>query len=170
MSVDPYSNCPCGSGKKLKFCCTDLYADLEKVQRMIEGDQPRAAIKHIEQTLERDPGRGSLLDLKATLELSLKDFDEASKTIDRFLEADPQNPAAHAQRAILAATNGDVDGAVDHLQHAMQQVTDSLPARVLQAIGAVGQALLISGNLIAARAHYGSTRGSRARKTPPRCR
>ena len=36
--------CPCGSGKKLKFCCSDLVGDIEKIHRMIEGDQPRAAV------------------------------------------------------------------------------------------------------------------------------
>ena len=67
MAVDPYAPCPCGSGKKLKFCCTDLIGDIEKIHRMIEGDQPRAALQHVEQTLAKHPRRASLLDLKATL-------------------------------------------------------------------------------------------------------
>ncbi|CAN0377183.1 unnamed protein product, partial [Ectocarpus sp. 4 AP-2014] len=41
----------------------------------------------------------------------------------------------------------------DHLQSSLELVTESIPARVLQAIGAVGQALLSDGDLIAARSH-----------------
>ncbi len=153
MSVDPYSLCPCGSGKKLKFCCTDLFHDIEKIQRMLEGDQPRAALNHISQTLKKSPGRGSLLDMKAMIELSLEELDEARATIDQFKEADPLNPAAHAQAALLAAALEEEDAAVKALQDALELLAEEMPARVLQAIGSVGQVLLVAGNLIAARAH-----------------
>ena len=56
MAVDPYALCPCGSGKKLKFCCSDLVGEIEKIHRMIEGEQPRAALRHVEQTLATSPG------------------------------------------------------------------------------------------------------------------
>ncbi len=81
MPVDPYAICPCGSGKKLKFCCSDLVGEIEKIHRMIEGEQPRAALRHVNQTLAAHPGRASLLDLKATLELSLDELDAARETI-----------------------------------------------------------------------------------------
>ncbi|MEO1495864.1 MAG: SEC-C domain-containing protein [Planctomycetota bacterium] len=152
MAIDPYGNCPCGSGKKLKFCCGDLAADLDKVQRMLEGDQPRAALKHLDQVLAKSPRRGSLLDIKATIELSLDEREAASATIQRYLEAEPTNPAAHALAATLAAAEGG-QAAVGPLQDAMELLTDSMPRRVQQAIGAVGHALMIDGSLVAARAH-----------------
>ena len=83
MPVDPYAICPCGSGKKLKFCCSDLVGEIEKIHRMIEGEQPRAALRHVDQTLATHPGRASLLDLKATLELSLGEIDTALLTLAR---------------------------------------------------------------------------------------
>lgn len=164
MAVDPYAPCPCGSGKKLKFCCSDLVGEIEKVQRMLEGDQPRAALAHLEKTLAKSPGRASLLDLKASIEMSLGEWERAEQTVERHLQADPNNPSAHAQAAILAASIGgdpatspDADPpsrkAVAALQDTLELVTESIPARVLQAIGAVGQALLADGDLIAARAH-----------------
>lgn len=165
MSVDPYAPCPCGSGKKLKFCCSDLFGEIDKVHRMLEGDQPRAALAHLENTLAKSPGRPTLLDLKATIELSLGELEAAAATVGEYVRVDPQNPSAHAQAAILAASDpsqDDLDApgadsparrAVGCLQDAMELITDEMPSRVLQAIGAVGQALLSSGDLIAARAH-----------------
>lgn len=152
MAIDPYSNCPCGSGKKLKFCCGDLAADLDKVQRMLEGDQPRAALKHLDQVLAKSPGRGSLLDIKASIELSLDEREVAADTIQKYLDAEPENPAAHALAATLAAAEGG-SGAVDALQEALERIGDRIPRRVMQAIGAVGHALMIDGSLVAARAH-----------------
>ncbi|MGL4512219.1 MAG: hypothetical protein ACRCT8_03955 [Lacipirellulaceae bacterium] len=153
MAVDLYSLCPCGSGKKLKFCCADLAPEIDKVYRMIEGDQPRAALRHVEQTLARAPGRASLLDLKAVLELSLGDNDQAAATIAELIRVDPDNPSAHAQGAMLAAESGDPRGAVDRLQDALERVGDTIPVRVLESVGAVGQTLLSAGSLVAARAH-----------------
>jgi tetratricopeptide (TPR) repeat protein len=153
MAVDLYSLCPCGSGKKLKFCCGDLAAEIDKAYRMIEGDQPRAALRHVEQTLAKAPGRASLLDLKAVLELSLGEHANAAKTIDELIRVDPENPSAHAQGAILASELGDPRGSVERLQDALERVADSIPVRVLEAVGSVGQGLLSDGNLVAARAH-----------------
>ena len=30
MATDPYASCPCGSGKKFKWCCAPYYAQVEK--------------------------------------------------------------------------------------------------------------------------------------------
>jgi len=153
MAVDPYSLCPCGSGKKLKFCCSDLVHEIEKIHQMMEGDQPRAALQHVEQTLAKHPGRESLLDLKAMLELSLDQLDAAAETIEALIESAPNNPAAHAQQAVLVASREGGRAAVVPLQQAMVLVGNDMPQRVLEAIGTVAQALLVEGNIIAARAH-----------------
>ncbi|MEM1305590.1 MAG: hypothetical protein AAGG46_11870, partial [Planctomycetota bacterium] len=153
MAVDPYAMCPCGNGKKLKFCCADLVTDIEKIQRMIEGDQPRAALQHAAKTLAKHPGRSPLLDLKAKIELSLGELDDAQATIAEFLQSDSNNPAAYAQDAMLQASLKGAREGVLPLQRALTLVEQTMPRRVLEAIGAVGQALLMEGNIIAARAH-----------------
>ena len=118
MAIDPYSPCPCGSGKKLKFCCADLAADIEKITKLVAGEQPHAALKHVETLLAKQPDRASLLDIKAMIELSLNDLDAAQKTLEHFLKVAPENAAAHAQWALLAASQGDVAAAVSRLQDA----------------------------------------------------
>jgi hypothetical protein len=153
MAVDPYAPCPCGSGKKLKFCCGDLVGEIEKIHRMIEGDQPRAALRHAEQTLAKYPRRASLLDLKATLELALGETDAARATIDEFLKAEPENPSGHACRAMLLATTEGGRSAVAALQRGLALVDREMPQRVFEAIGVVGRALLTEGHIVAAQAH-----------------
>jgi len=153
MAVDPYASCPCGSGKKVKFCCSDLVGDIEKIHRMIEGDQPRAALRHAEQTLAKHPGRASLLDLKASLELALGETEAARSTIDEFLRADPQNSSAYACQAMLLASAEGGHAAVVPLQRALALVERDMPQRVFEAIGVVGRALLAEGHIVAAQAH-----------------
>lgn len=153
MALDPYSPCPCGSGKKLKFCCADVAADIEKVHKMMAGEQPHAALKHVEKLLEKQPDRASLLDLRASLELSLHEFDLAQKTIDHFVAKHPKNPAAHAQKAVLLAATHAGTAAIGTLQDALELLDSDMPLRVFEAIGAVGHALLLEGELISARGH-----------------
>jgi hypothetical protein len=153
MAVDPYAMCPCGSGKKLKFCCSDLVGEIEKIHRMIEGEQPRAALRHVEQTLASYPGRASLLDLKATLELSLGEIDAARETIKDFVAANADSPTAHACQALLLAEERESQPAIESLQKALALVDREMPLRVYEALGAVGGALLESGHILAAQAH-----------------
>ena len=100
MAVEPYAPCPCGSGKKLKFCCADLAADIERIEKLASGDQPHAALQHVEKLLAKEPDRASLLDMKAMLELSLHEFEAAERTLQHFLAKHPQNPSAHALAAM----------------------------------------------------------------------
>ncbi len=153
MAVDPYAICPCGSGKKLKFCCSDLVGEIEKIHRMIEGEQPRAALRHVEQTLATHPGRASLLDLKATLELSLGEIDAARETIAEFVAANQDSPTAHACHALLLAELRESRPAIEALQKALALVDHEMPLRVYEALGAVGGALLEAGHILAAQAH-----------------
>ncbi|MBX3426444.1 MAG: hypothetical protein KF688_12250 [Pirellulales bacterium] len=153
MSVDPYAPCPCGSGKKLKFCCSDLVHEIEKIDKLIHADQPRAALARCEQLLTKEPNRASLLDLAAMLKLSLEDVDGAAAIVQTFLAAHPDSPTAHAQAALVATAREDAATAVGELQSAFEHCGNDLPQRVFEAIGAVGHALLLAGDLVAARAH-----------------
>src|SRR5262245_26739529 len=153
MPVDPYAFCLCGSGKKLKFCCGDLAGEIEKIHRMIEGDQPRAALRHVEQALAKNPGRASLLDLKSALELSLGEIDAARVTVNEFVTKNPDSATAHACQALLLAETGDAPAAAHSLQRAIELIDQDMPQRVLEAIGIVGRALLSTGHVVAAQAH-----------------
>ena len=153
MAIDPYALCPCGSGKKLKFCCSDVVGEIEKIHRMIEGDQPRAALRHAEQTLATHDNGPSLLDLKASLELSLGEMDAARQTIGRFMAAHPDSPTANACQALLQADTQQARAAAASLQRALSLVERDMPQRVFEAIGAVGGALLAAGHVVAAQAH-----------------
>ncbi len=153
MAVDPYAMCPCGSGKKLKFCCSDLVGEIEKIHRMIEGEQPRAALRYAEQTLATHPNRASVLDLKASLEMSLGEMEAARKTVAQFVATNRDSATAYACEAIMLAEDDKPREAVDSLQRALALVEREMPLRVFEAFGAVGGALLEAGHVLGAQAH-----------------
>jgi hypothetical protein len=153
MPIDPYSPCPGGTGKKIKFCCSDLGTELDKIQRMLEGDQRAACLDHIRQTESKYPDRACLLSIKAMLQAQMGDHNGADQTVARFVEKHPDNPVALAERATLVAREQGGAAAIPSLQDALDRCSDQIPAQVYDAIGLVAQALIAQNHLFAARAH-----------------
>jgi hypothetical protein len=95
MQVDAYQYCPCGSGKKIKFCkCADNFKDLDKIDRMISGGQLVAALDRINQLLQTNASAAWLLALKAQILFQLKEFEALSETANRFWRLKPDNQLA----------------------------------------------------------------------------
>ena len=105
MSLDAYSLCPGGTGKKIKFCCGDFLAELQKIDRMLEGEQYLACLKHVDRLLEQEPGRdrACLLATKCVLLRATDQVEAARATAAAFLVKYPENQVALAEMAILAA-------------------------------------------------------------------
>ena len=154
MAIDPYGPCPCGSGKKIKFCCGDLAADIERVVRMISGEQRIAAMGVLNRLLEKYPDRIALLDLKSGLAMSLEQTEDAEDAIGRILAVQPQNPHALARRAIFLARAEQSHEAVASLQEAVGPLQGEIPHAVLEAFLHVGLSLHRAGHILAAKAHF----------------
>jgi hypothetical protein len=153
MPIDPYTSCPGGTGKKIKFCCSDLLTELDKIQRMIEGDQRAACLDHIEAIEAKYPDRACLLSIKTMLEAQTGQDAKADATLARFVEKYPDNPVALAEKATLKASQEGGIAAIGLLQDALEKCTEQLPTQVYDAIGLIAQALIADNQLIASRAH-----------------
>jgi hypothetical protein len=108
MPLDPYSPCPGGTGKKLKFCCAELVGDLEQIDRLTEGQQYAAALDLAERLARQHPGRACLLASRTRLQLATKKFTEAAAGSREFVEAFPDNPVALGQAAVMEGIGGRV--------------------------------------------------------------
>src|SRR5204862_219366 len=146
MAIDTYSLCPGGTGKKIKFCCGDFLPELQKIDRMIDGEQFLACLQHIDHLMAQEPGRDRpcLLATKCML-LRITDQPEAARTTAAaFLVKHPDNQAALAEMAILAAESNP-RAALDLLQKAMHKADGNLDSRTYQAMGLVAASLLQAG-------------------------
>lgn len=112
MAIDPYSPCPGGTGKKIKFCCSELMGDLEQIERLTEGQQYAGALAEVDRLTQLHPGRACLMANRTRLQLATKQFPEAAAGSAAFLEACPDNPVALGLAAVTEAIVG-------HMQEAM---------------------------------------------------
>ncbi|MEZ5951543.1 MAG: tetratricopeptide repeat protein [Planctomycetaceae bacterium] len=92
MALDPYSLCPCGSGKKLKFCCTDIVNDMLKALQLHEGGQSRAALKILQKLHAQEPGRAWPATSLAGILLFLEEPAQAREALVALLQDTPDHP------------------------------------------------------------------------------
>ena len=153
MSIDAYSPCPGGTGKKIKFCCGDFLPELQKIDRMFDGEQYLACLQHVDRLLAQEPSRdrACLLAFRCEL-LRLTDQHEAAKAATAaFLAKHPDNQVALAETAITAAET-EPRAALDWQQRAMRAANGNLAARTYHAMGLTAAVLVPAGFPVAARA------------------
>ncbi len=151
MAIDAYALCPGGTGKKVKFCCSDLVSELDKLGRMIDGDQRQASLDHLDRLLKKHPGRACLLTVKANLERHAGRDEDAEKTLSELLAGQPQNPVALAEAAALAVRDRGGLAAMPALQQALAAANGQFSTNLLEALIAMFAALLQEGQQFAAR-------------------
>jgi tetratricopeptide (TPR) repeat protein len=154
MAIDAYSQCPGATGKKIKFCCPDFLGELEKIDRMMEGEQHVACLQHIER-LRQQPAnseRQCLLAYQAMLLRATGQLEAAHTITAAFLEKYPANQAALAESAIQATMKNDYASAMNFLQHAFGETKGSWSWRIYQAAEMLVEAYFNQGRWVPARA------------------
>jgi hypothetical protein len=153
MAIDPYSLCPGGTGKKLKFCCHDLLSELDKIDRMLTGGQQQACLDYVAQLSAKHPGRACLQTTQSMLLHALGQDAEARRVAEVALEAQPGNPVALAAKALALIEEEGGAAAIRPLHEALAASHEISP-RVASALEALAQSLLIDGHPMASLAHF----------------
>ncbi|MCA9102102.1 MAG: hypothetical protein KDA63_13155 [Planctomycetales bacterium] len=155
MSIDSYTPCPGGTGKKIKFCCSDLTGEFQKLFRMVEGEQYQAALGQLDGLIARYPQRACLEAIKATVHVAINQYEQAEATLRPLVERMPENAQALAQWAVTLAHLQGPQAAVEPLQRALENCVDkNMPFELAEAIVQVGDLFAAHGDVLAAFGHW----------------
>lgn len=155
MSIDTYAICPCGSGKKIKFCkCKDSVHELDRVLNMIEGGQMVPALDRLSQVLDDHPDAAWALAVRGRLLMDLREYQSLQENADRFTRLQPSNPLALTQSAAAAMFGQDLGKATELMLEALTesgQMVDSfvLDVSSLLAYGLAGNGILLTARIYA---------------------
>ncbi len=128
MSLDQYSFCPCGNGKKIKFCkCNEHFQEMQVIHRMIVGEQNVAALDRINANLKTLPSEPWLLAMKSELLLQLNELEALEETTAKFIRLQPDNPLAKLYRSLVAVVRGNTEEAATLMLQAIADATEALP-------------------------------------------
>src|SRR5215831_13961151 len=79
MALDSYSSCPCGSGKKFKWCCQPIHVDIDRAYRQDAEGQHEAALKIMDQLVAAHPANPEAWGRRAHLLYQNGQVEEAEK-------------------------------------------------------------------------------------------
>ena len=106
MPLDSHSLCPCGSGKEIRFCCSDMLKDYQQLESQLSGGQFAAALSTIE-GLEKDhPNNAALISAKCLIYRETGRFDEFIAEAESFYAANPGKLKAIAEYVIARTIGG----------------------------------------------------------------
>ncbi|MCA8995924.1 MAG: hypothetical protein KDA80_03035 [Planctomycetaceae bacterium] len=151
--MDPYAPCPCGSGKKVKFCCQAILPEMEKIQRLQENNQPRMAIQLIDKLREKHPENGWLVTQRAMALLNERRLEEARDDLVAFLRKCPDHPLSNALLAVVMIDLEPISKCMKVIHRAFLKSMMAEPQLCAFLAEAVANYFLDSGQDMAARQH-----------------
>lgn len=153
--IDVYQSCPCGSGKKLKFCCHAIAADMAKIADMQAHHQYQMAVTALEGLKKKNlPEVWSRAWVNTTLALihsRTSRHDEARQLIDEVLDDLPEHPLASAMHGILTLADQGYPAAQGAIYDAFQVGAGRNVALTAHLARILGLMLANQGHFLAAR-------------------
>lgn len=146
MPLDPYSLCPGGRDKKIRFCCPDMVKEIEQIERLLESNQAGACLSFIE-TLEKDHKDCACL-TAAKLAVYRHDnrWMESLALGKEFFEKEPDNPVAAAEYALSLAVTGQAKEAVSTLIDSYERAKEGTAhSSLINATLQIGAVMLVQG-------------------------
>jgi len=154
MTVDQYAMCPCGNGKKIKFCkCKDSLPELDRITTMLDGGQVVPALDRINRVLEEHPDAAWALAIKGRILLNLQEYSSLADNAERFVRLQPTNPLALTQRAASQVFRNQVTEATESILEALTESGRQVDSFVLEIVSVLAFSLANAGEFLSARAY-----------------
>jgi tetratricopeptide (TPR) repeat protein len=112
MSLDPYVSCPCGSGKKFKWCCAAYYPEVEKAFALEQQSQHEAALATIKELTHKYADKPAVWGYYAQFLYNSGQREQADEAVSEALKRNPNFGMAHYLRAQFRENEGELIGAL----------------------------------------------------------
>ncbi|HEV3146468.1 MAG TPA: tetratricopeptide repeat protein [Gemmataceae bacterium] len=111
MTADPYVSCPCGSGKKFKWCCQPIHEKIDVAFRQQEAGQHEAAVRTLDEVVKEHPQNPEAWGRKAQLLHANGRRDEAEQALEEAFKLNPNYAFGHLLRGLFRQAEGEEIGA-----------------------------------------------------------
>src|SRR5437868_3561501 len=101
MSLESYAPCPCGSGKKFKWCCEPIYRDIDRAFAQEAEGQHDTAARLMAEVVAKHPTNPEAWGRQAQLLLAHEKTNEAEQALEKAFAINPNYPFGLLLRARL---------------------------------------------------------------------
>jgi tetratricopeptide (TPR) repeat protein len=154
MAFDPYGPCPCGSGKKFKWCCQPIHVEIDKAFRQDEDGQHDMALRIMSDVVGQHPDNPEAWGRQAQLLYQNDRVEEAEKALDKALELNPNYPFGHFLRGTFRQYEGEMPGALVEFRKAAELYDPEAHDVLAQVYFTIGETEMRLNRPVAARAAF----------------
>lgn len=152
MALDLYSSCPCGSGKKFKWCCQPIHVQVDRAFRQDEEGQHEVALRLMDELIAGHPANPEVWGRKAQLLYQNERVDDAEAALDKAFEISPNYPFGHLLRGLFRHHEGELLGALRLFRKAAELYDPGAHDLLAQSYGLIADIEIRLNRPIAARA------------------
>jgi tetratricopeptide (TPR) repeat protein len=110
--TDPYASCPCGSGKKFKWCCQPIYAGINQALEQAAHGQHEAALRILDGLTKDHADNPEVWGQKARLLYAEGKAEEADEALQKAFDLNANYPFGLLLRATIRYAEGEHPGAL----------------------------------------------------------
>lgn len=112
MAPNPYDTCPCGSGKKFKWCCASYFKDIELALEQQQQGQHELSLKTMESLTKTHPDKPPVWGYYAHILFAEGKVEEAEEAINKAFALQQDFGMGHLLRGLFRQSEGEVIGAL----------------------------------------------------------
>src|SRR5258708_25216058 len=120
MSPDPYASCPCGSGKKFKWCCQEIMGPIDRAFALDTDGQHEAALRAMDQVTKQHATNPEAWGKLAELLARNGKLEEAEAALGQAFTLNPNYPYGNLLRAQFRLMEGELIGGLLLLRKAAE--------------------------------------------------
>src|ERR1051326_5822071 len=111
MAIDQYAACPCGSGKKFKWCCAPIHGEIDRAFQQHEAGQHENALRTMEAVVQAHPTNPEAWGRKAQLLHLNGKAAEAEQTLEEAFKLNKNYAFGYLLQGLFRQAEGEPVGA-----------------------------------------------------------
>jgi tetratricopeptide (TPR) repeat protein len=152
MALDPYASCPCGSGKKFKWCCQPIHVQIDKAFQQDAEGQHEVALRLMDEVIKEHPANPEAWGRKAQLLYQNGKVEDAEEAIQKAFDIAPQYPFGYLLRGTFRYQEGEIPGALLLFHKAAEYYDPEAHDLIAQVYGMIADCEMRLNRPVAARA------------------
>lgn len=152
MPPSPYDTCPCGSGKKFKWCCQPYFDRIEQALELHQNGQHDAALRTMEGVTRDHPTYPPAWGYYAHLLYLEGQVAKAEEVLDKAFALQPNFPMGNLLRGIFRQSEGEVIGALLLFRKAAEAYDPQAHDQLAQVYEMIARNEIVLGRVVASRA------------------
>jgi tetratricopeptide (TPR) repeat protein len=112
MALDPYASCPCGSGKKFKWCCQPIHVQIDRAFQQDAQGQHEVALRLMDEVILEHAANPEAWGRKAQLLYQNGKVEDAESALQKAFEISPKYAFGYLLRGMFRYQEGEIPGAL----------------------------------------------------------